>query len=75
MESIPIYFIIELASQTNIIYEQLSSNVISKLCIKKLYLMSPNQYIDRFLTKVCLLSNNLNLNLIFLFIPLDFLLK
>lgn len=58
MESIPIYFIIELASQSNIIQEQLSSSVISKLCIKKLYLMSPDQYIDKFIEKV--------LNLIFI---------
>ncbi|RNA01837.1 origin recognition complex subunit 3, partial [Brachionus plicatilis] len=51
MESLPIYFIIELASQTNIIQEQLSSSVISKFCIKKLYLMSPDQYVDRFIEK------------------------
>ena len=52
VENVSIYFIIELASQSNIINEQLSSSVISKLCIKKLYLMSPEHYIDRFLNKV-----------------------
>lgn len=52
VENIPIYFIIELASQSNILYEQLSSAIISKLCIKKLYLMSPELYLDKFLTKV-----------------------
>ena len=52
VENLPIYFIIELASQSNVIYEQLSSNIISKLCIKKLYLMSPEQYIDKFLNKL-----------------------
>ena len=48
----PIYFMIQLASQTNIIYEQLSSSSISKLCIKRLFFMSPEQYLDKFLTKV-----------------------
>ena len=52
VENIPIYFIIELASQSNILYEQLSSGVISKLCIKRLYLMSPELYLDKFMTKV-----------------------
>ncbi len=52
VETMPIYFIIELASQSNILYEQLSSGVISKLCIKKLYLMSPELYLDKFLTKL-----------------------
>ena len=52
VENIPIYFIIELASQSNILYEQLSSAIISKLCIKKLYLMSPELYLDKFLTRL-----------------------
>lgn len=52
VENIPIYFIIELASQSNILYEQLSSGVISKLCIKRLYLMSPELYLDKFMTKL-----------------------
>jgi hypothetical protein len=43
---------IQLASQTNIIYEQLSSSSISKLCIKRLFFMSPEQYLEKFLTKV-----------------------
>lgn len=57
METLPIYFIIELASQSNIIQEQLSSSVISKICIKKLYLMSPDQYIDKFIEKVFKFKN------------------
>lgn len=59
VENIPIYFIIELASQSNILYEQLSSGVISKLCIKKLYLMSPELYLDKFLTKLFLEQSTL----------------
>ena len=52
VEKVPVYFVIELASQSNILYEQLSSAVISKLCIKRLYLMTPELYLDNFLTKV-----------------------
>lgn len=52
VENIPIYFVIELASQSNILYEQLSSSVISKLCVKRLYLMSPELYLDKFITKL-----------------------
>lgn len=52
VENIPIYFVIEMASQSNILYEQLSSGVISKLCVKRLYLMSPELYLDKFITKV-----------------------
>lgn len=59
VENIPIYFIIELASQSNILYEQLSSAVISKLCIKKLYLMSPELFLDKFLTKLFIQQSTL----------------
>lgn len=52
VEKIPIYFLIELGSQANVIYEQLSSEVVAKLCIKRLYLMSPELYLDKFLSKL-----------------------
>jgi len=52
VEKLSIFFIIEMASQSNILYEQLSGHTISKLCIKKLYSIPPNQYIDKFITKV-----------------------
>ncbi len=42
----------EISSQSNIINEQLSSSTIAKLCIRKVHAMQPEQYIDKFLTKV-----------------------
>jgi hypothetical protein len=49
LEELPIYFIIELSSQSNILYQQLSGPSISKLCIKKLHFMSPEEYIESFI--------------------------
>jgi hypothetical protein len=52
VEKISIFFIIELASQSSVLYEHLSGSAISKLCIKKLYSMPANDYMNSFMTQV-----------------------
>lgn len=58
IEKVSIFFLIEMSSQSNILYEQLSGNLISKLCIKKLYSITPNKFMDKFLTNIFINNNN-----------------
>jgi hypothetical protein len=52
VEKISIFFVIELASQSGVLNEQLTSTSISKLCIQKLYSMSSTEFMDTFFKKV-----------------------
>ena len=52
VDKLSIFFMFELATQSNVIYEQLSSNCVAKLCLNKLYTMSPSQYLEKFFRQV-----------------------
>lgn len=52
IEKLPVFLVFESASQTSIVNEQLNCQVISKLCIKQLYMTSTANLLDKFLTEL-----------------------